>query len=482
MTAIEIETEAKTKNGKRRLSREDKERIKRAAEEKIEIGGHIERLNARHAVVNLAGDVVILTEHAGQPPTFNNPAALHLWYANDLVSNGQQMVPVSQMWLRSKKRRQYDRVVFDPRDDNPRHYNLWRGFAVKPDPAKSCELFLEHVKDNICSGNDEHYRWVLGFLAHMVQRPWEKPGVAVALRGMEGTGKGFFANAVGRLLCPEHYIVISQAAHLTGRFNAHQQQAVLMFVDEGFWAGDRAGEGALKHLVTDHELLIEPKHVNAFMVRNLTRLIIASNESWVVPAGLSARRWCVLDVDPASANDRGYFGAIDAEMRSGGLEALMHLLSKFDLSTVDVYSTPKTTALLEQKEESAAPHVRWWLQFLQEGEIKCTGPSGISEYQWSEVPKAVFWNSYQLFTRDHNIRSRLWPDKQLHKWLKPLLPGLQVTRPRTVGASERQRVLILPSLDECRKAYSKFVGQTVDWEEESPMVQTPVQNDLPLSG
>jgi hypothetical protein len=201
-----------------------------------------------------------------------------------------------------------------------------------------------------------------------------------------------------------------------------------------------------------------------------------------VPAGLSARRWCVLDVDPASANDRGYFGAIDAEMRSGGLEALMHLLSKFDLSTVDVYSTPKTTALLEQKEESAAPHVRWWLQFLQEGEIKCTGPSGISEYQWSEVPKAVFWNSYQLFTRDHNIRSRLWPDKQLHKWLKPLLPGLQVTRPRTVGASERQRVLILPSLDECRKAYSKFVGQTVDWEEESPMVQTPVQNDLPLSG
>jgi hypothetical protein len=120
MTAIEIETEAKTKNGKRKLSREDKERIKRAAEEKIEIGGHIERLNAKHAVVNLAGDVVILTEHAGQPPTFNNPAALHLWYANDLVSNGQQMVPVSQMWLRSKKRRQYDRVVFDPRDDNPR--------------------------------------------------------------------------------------------------------------------------------------------------------------------------------------------------------------------------------------------------------------------------------------------------------------------------------------------------------------------------
>ena len=85
----------------------------------------------------------------------------------------------------------------------------------------------------------------------MVQKPDEKPGVALVLRGDEGAGKGFLANMLGRL-CPHHYVVISQSAHLTGRFNSHHQQCLLMFVDEGFWAGDKQGEGALKHLVTSH--------------------------------------------------------------------------------------------------------------------------------------------------------------------------------------------------------------------------------------
>ena len=143
--------------------------------------------------------------------------------------------------------------------------------------------------------------------------------MSLVLRGCEGVGKGFFARVIGEL-CPQHYVVVSQAAQLTGKFNAHFQRALMVFVDEGFWAGEKSGEGALKHLVTDEELLIECKHRDAFMVRNLSRLIIASNEKWVVPAGIRARRWCVLDVADTHANDRAYFGAIDDELhRDGGL-------------------------------------------------------------------------------------------------------------------------------------------------------------------
>ena len=116
---------------------------------------------------------------------------------------------------------------------------------------------------------------------------------------------------------PQHYIVITQREQLVGRFNAPMTQALLMFVDEGIWAGDKEGEGALKHLVTDEELLIEGKLQDGFMVRNLSRLIIASNEKWVVPAGNRARRWCVLDVADTHLHDRGYFAAIDKELKNG---------------------------------------------------------------------------------------------------------------------------------------------------------------------
>jgi hypothetical protein len=470
---LEIETPRKKKNGSAAKTKKKKngsaaERVAEVAENAQARNDCVDRLNENYAVVRMGGDTVILHEQPDQPPQFMSVAALHLWFANDRVAvrtrTGTEMVPVSRWWIKNKRRRQYERVVFDPTDKDPQHFNLWHGFPVQPDASKSCEKFLAHIRDNICSGNEDHYQWVIGWLAHMIQRPEEKSGAALVLRGQEGVGKGFLANYLGRL-CPQHYVVVSQATHLTGRFNPHHQQALLIFVDEGFWAGDKVGEGALKHLVTDPELLIEPKHVNPFMVRNLSRLIIVSNEHWVVPAGTRARRWFVLDVADTHANDRKYFGDIAAEMEAGGLAALMHLLMTFDLSTVDIYTTPKTAALLEQKEESAAPHERWWLQCLQEGEFRYRDDSGFTADTdgWpAEIQKDRLWESYQSWVKEHNIRARLWPSEQLHKWLRPLMPGSHETRPR---GGDRKRMVVLPSLTTCREAYDHHVAQSVAWED-----------------
>jgi uncharacterized protein DUF5906 len=425
----------------------------------------VDRLNQRHAVVLLGAKTMILDERIPRGSVrFTSTRDFHAWYANDTV-NGRS---VSRWWLAHPRRRQYEEVVFDPRDKDGFRYNLWRGFAVYANPhtRKSCAKFLAHVKDNICAGNEEHYNWVLGWLAHMVQRPEQKPGVALVLRGKEGAGKGFFANMLGRL-SPHHYVVVSQTAHLTGRFNSHHAQCLLMFVDEGFWAGDKQGEGALKHLVTDHKLLIEQKGVDAFMVRNVTRLIIASNEGWVVPAGAQARRWCVLDVDDAHACDRSYFGAIEEEMKDGGLEALMHVLETFDLSTIDVYTPPKTEALLEQKEQSMEPHEKWWLECLREGRIRhAREQDAREEFEkdgWPEkVLKDDLWESYSMWAKEHNVRSQRRTRQQLHTWLRELMSEMWETR---LGGGDRKRVFILPGLDACREAFAGRVAQTIDWGE-----------------
>jgi hypothetical protein len=426
---------------------------------------YVDRLNERHAIVRVGAKTVILDEQPGQPPQFMAVEDLHLWYANDEVqaTDGSKST-VSRQWIKHPLRRQHQRVVFDPQDNNPDHFNMWRGFSVQPDHNKRCEKFLAHIQDNICSGNQDHYQWVLGFLAHLVQRPWEKPGVALVLRGKEGVGKGFLAHWIGQLF-PQHYVAISQSAHLTGRFNAHLQQALLVFVDEAFWAGDKQGQGALYRLVTDTDTLIEPKFVTAFMVKSLLRLIIASNERWIVPASANARRWFVLDVLDAHMSDRAYFSAIDAEMKNGGLEALMHTLMTFDLSTVDVFTAPKTAALLEQKIESLPPHERWWFECLQNGWIENPDDAyNKSDKPWpKEIEKKNIWQSYANWVDQHNVRSRLWPDAQLHRWLNEndLIPGSTVQRPRKKG--ERKRIVILPSLADCRSAYAAHIGQPIEW-------------------
>jgi hypothetical protein len=446
----------------------DEEQKQNATETKIP--RYVERLNREYAVVLMKDQVLILHED-GDEVAFVPVEQFHLWHMNDRVKIGDQRVAVSKLWLRHPHRRQYRRVVFDPCDTNPKHFNFWRGFSVKPDLTKSCAKFLAHLKDNVCSGVEEHYQWVIGFFAHLVQKPGEKLGVSLIMRGIEGVGKGFVGYVIGRL-CKHHHVVISQGTHLTGRFNAHLQQALTVFVDEAFWAGDKSSEGSLKHLVTDEDLLVEGKFRNAYMVRNIFRLIIASNEKWVVPAGLRARRWAVFDVADARANDREYFAAIDTELfEEGGIAGLMHHLMTFDLAKVNVYKPPMTQALLEQKEESFAPHVAWWCEVLQQGALRFPSlvpdrRGEIVEATWGKINKRWLWEAYAFWMKQHNIRSRLLPTQALHQWLNDadLLPGAATVRPR--DGTTRIRQLWLPDLKKCREAFDICLGQTRNWDEQ----------------
>ena len=44
--------------------------------------------------------------------------------------------------------------------------------------------------------------------------------------------------------------------------------------------------------------------------RCFARYVISSNNEWVIPAGVSARRFTVLDVPDSRKGDRRYFGSV----------------------------------------------------------------------------------------------------------------------------------------------------------------------------
>jgi hypothetical protein len=188
-------------------------------------------------------------------------------------------------------------------------------------------------------------------MAYTVQQPGRPGEVAVVMRGKEGVGKGVLAKEFSRLL-GSHYRHISQAGHLTGHFNAHLQQCTVLFADEAFFAGDRSHQSILKALITEDILMIEPKGVDPFPVRNCLHLMMSSNNAWVIPAGADARRYFVLTVSDSHKQDHPYFAAITKQMDDGGREALLHHLLSRDLSKFNVRNVPQTAALADQKARS----------------------------------------------------------------------------------------------------------------------------------
>ena len=206
------------------------------------------------------------------------------------------------------------------------------GKASRLSPSRgSWKRLQDHILNVVCSGNTEHRDWLMGWMARLVQRPGEQGEVAVVMRGIEGAGKGTLAKALLHIL-GQHGLAISNAKHLTGNFNGHLRDYVLLFADEAFFAGDRAHVGVLKALITEPTLTIEAKFQNAVQMPNFVHLMMASNEDWVVPASLEARRFFVLEVSAAKANDHAYFAAIWAEMEDGGYEAMLHDLLDHDLT------------------------------------------------------------------------------------------------------------------------------------------------------
>lgn len=351
--------------------------IERAKENAVD--PWLRRLNDKHAVIgSMGGKCRVIEEvmdHAlGRVKIekqsfedFRNRYMHHKVEVGQTKDGEPVHKPVGKWWLEQPKRRQYETMVFAPGRDVPDAFNLWQGFACDARPG-DCGLYLEHLRNIICDGDETCFEYLLSWMARAVQQPGEPGETAVVMRGRQGTGKGVAVQNFGALF-GRHFVPVTDAKHLVGSFNAHLRDCVLLFGDEAFYAGDKKHTATLKTLITERAIQVEAKGVDAETAPNCVHLIMASNENWVVPADVDDRRFFMLDVSDRRAKDTAYFAAIADQMRNGGREALLHLLQNRDLSNFNVRDVPQTEALRRQKRETLRrdPATREFLSVLREG-------------------------------------------------------------------------------------------------------------------
>lgn len=340
----------------------------------------VARFNALYLVVNEGGKAVIL--QPGYDPILKRrrydrlmPADLRILYLNEVVEVGTDdkgnpvLKGAADVWLRHRERRQFIAgVTFDPTNAvQPGVLNLWQGYAVKPAPG-NWSLMRSHIEAVICDGDPVRFNYLMGWMARMLQHPAEQGEVAVVMKGGEGTGKGTLAKCLKHII-GHHALAIANGKHLVGAFNSHLRDVVFLFADEAFFAGDRAHVGVLKSIITEPYLTVEAKYANAVEVPNYLHLMMASNEEWVVPASMDARRFLVLEVNDTAKNNHEYFAAIWKQMEAGGYAAMLHDLLALDLSGFNVRAVPTTEGLQRQRKLSLPTTEAWWLDCLERGYV-----------------------------------------------------------------------------------------------------------------
>jgi hypothetical protein len=169
--------------------------IERAKEEVID--PWLRKLNEQYAVIaNLGGKCRIIQEIMDHTLRRNRLTRMsfedfrNAWM-NQQVSVGSdakgnmKTMEAGKWWLNHPMRRQYKTIVFAPGEETTDAYNLWQGFGFTAMPGMGHESFLQHVRDNVCEGNEDYYRYLLGWMARVVQRPSEPGEVAIVLRGAQ---------------------------------------------------------------------------------------------------------------------------------------------------------------------------------------------------------------------------------------------------------------------------------------------------------
>lgn len=423
----------------------------------------LREINDTHALIMVGGNALVLREGAGPDGRFE-PQLLQIravreYFANQRVTVGDKDKSIFELWLQWPERRTYEGMTFAPQGAPDGYYNMWSGFSVEPSPVASpgrISLFLDHLRVNICQEDDGLCRWVTGWLAHLVQKPHEKPGTALVMRGGMGVGKTVVGKIVGSLF-PRHHRIVSSPKHVVGNFNAHMANLLLLQADEGFWAGDKTAEAVVKDLVTNDVMMMEKKGVDAIQMPNYLRLMVTSNSDWVVPAGMEERRFCVLDIGKAAQQNIEYFAEMERQMENGGREALLRYLLDFDLSTVDLRRIPRTAALDEQVVHGLELVPGWWFERLHEGTI--THNADV----WPETVSKKALYADLIAHAERTGRKFRGGSPQLGAHLKKLVPGITDARPRDAHGGNGERVWVLPSLWSCREAFDAMTGMRTEW-------------------
>lgn len=401
-------------------------------------------VGGKHQIVSIINDINGVQTYQYENLSDFNKRFLHV---KPLFLENDKYLNKGQAWIYWSRKKIYEGgLVFLPSTSKcpSDKYNLFRGYPISPVPG-DVEPYLFHVREVICSGDKVTFKYLMEYLAHMLQKPEEKPSIAIVLKAVEGTGKGAFVQPLNRIL--GHYAVQTNGADLvTGRFNSVVANRVLIFADEVDLTDAKCAD-KLKALISESSLLIERKGIDPVAISSFTRFIFASNMETVLKAGSRERRYLVLEPSGVLAQDKKYFDNYFAWLENNGASYLMHYLLNLDINGFNPRQAPATQALLDEKLAS----LDMPLAFLYAELCKESPFEGFTRPE----PKVIL-RLYSSFLDMNGQRQNL---ASMRSSIGKTFKSIGVA---TFGRSDRGQFYDLSDLTKIKKGFARRIGHSLE--------------------
>ena len=437
----------------------------------------LHHLQDRFAIIDLSGEIRVVDRHqiaSALSGAYKGEVSFYKKAdAELLMKRALERLPVASkphevvkdFWV-SPNTLQYEATAFSPLTTPPTTLNFWVGPTVQPAPG--CWVLLrDYLRDVICGGNSDAYDYLVQYMAHMIQKPEEKPGVMIALQGGQGTGKGIYFSLL-RAIWRRTTLQVSDVDQVIGRFNAALERNFVVCMDEALFYGDRRAIDRLKSTVTEQFIQIEQKYQPSRSIDSVHRFFASSNHEHFANVERDDRRFLFLRLSEARKQDTTYFSAVSAAINHPDtLNALVYYLQRKDISGFNVRVKPKTDEQMTQKLRSLQGFERFWYEVLTSADL--AGGSCVSDTWTADVfvSTSSLLSSYRDFDKNAQ-RHQTVQEAQVADTIRRICPsakrGRETASTKGPHAQRQRRGFRFPAIKIARDEFSTYLGCDLGWE------------------
>lgn len=301
----------------------------------------------------------------------------HLIYEYD--TKGKPLVFINK-WIRGNSNiRKYNNMDLYPNEYNcPKTtYNLWRPFNMElvdkyTEKKKELEKILNHFKI-ICNNDENVYDYVMYFIAHIIQRPYEKPTTCLHFQSTEGAGKSTIIQLLKDVMGSKKVFITSKPQeYVWGKFTSLMRDPLLVVIEELEKKYLTDTQGVFKDLVTNPTITIEDKCKTAFEMKSFHRFISFTNkEDGGINTNKNDRRNLIIKCSDELIGNKDYFAEFynmiaDKDVVKTFYEYLKSPSNFTNMENFINMKIPKTEIQETLKELSRSCYDLWVEDFVRE--------------------------------------------------------------------------------------------------------------------
>lgn len=205
------------------------------------------------------------------------------------------------------------------------------------------ELFNKLV-DLLGNGNDENRSYLMNWIAHMIQKPYDIPKTCLVITGLEGTGKDTLFDLIGKYVVGDSFYNNYNKTHqLFEKHDISRANKVLIKVEEANKVICYENDDLLKSFITSETQGFNPKNEKGFIIPSYNRLVFTTNKGNPIKLTNTDRRFVLLNSSEEKRIDKSFWIEVREILFNNKAGSIIgNYLKNMDISSFNPSILPKS--------------------------------------------------------------------------------------------------------------------------------------------